>query len=430
VEKRFAILVGSNNYQEKQLLYSIKDVNDFKNVLIEDCQFTSDNILTVTTQLNDQRELVELVKQSFISISKKDFIRNRDTLLFYFSGHGYYDKNEEKSFIELSDSEKISIQEIIIQLQITSPKNTYLFIDSCQSGGDIDIFKDHIKNKIVRRFNFHAKGINCLFGASKESFAYEPSETKSLKYNIHNGLLTHFLKKIIIDKQKFISLNTTTRILPFNVIAGYVTTQTQIHSDFLQIPVTTSNANGTHPLAIHFEKPPQKEQIAQLKYLEEQVCSSSQAEELKYLGLPQTSLAYYDENENLLLYNQISAIDHKHLYSAYTATELGEFLPNELEINEGTLIASYRKGNIYPEKDGWRFPTAKEMEFPWASLVINKTSFGDSAEYILSYRVSGATIGHKTKDSYQSLMIFDNNEAKGRASLIIELIKYEYLAFK
>jgi hypothetical protein len=431
MEKRYAILIGSNKYKDRQLSYSIKDVSDIKNTLSESCEFDNENILTLTVNLNDERNLIELVKQSFISITQKGFIKNRDTLLFYFSGHGYYDVNEAKSYIELSDNEKVSIQQIISYIQNINPKNSYLIFDSCQSGGTIDIFNKNGKTKIIRKFNYHAEGINCLFGASKSSYAYEPSITKTLKDNVRNGYLTHFLKEIISDKQKYISLNPTTKILPFSVIAAYVTTQTELQTDFLQIPVSSGSSSGTHPLAIYKEtKETKVEQPIQLLHLQEQVCSFLQSKELKHLGLPQTSLAFYNELGELILYNQLTKVETDRFYSAFTSHEIGNFLPAELEINERTLIASMRKGNTYPEKDGWRFPTERELEFQPASLTINRTGIGDNDEYVLSYRVSGASIGHKTKDSYESLIVFDNNEAKGRANLLLELIKLDYISFR
>lgn len=424
LEKRYAIIIGSNNYSVKKLRYPIKDAIDVSKLLEERCKFLPENIHLIISEFEKPVDIKEKITEATKKIKAEGFIANMHTLLFYFSGHGVYDKTQDESFIELSDTENLSVNNIYSLIKKLGGKNNYVIVDACYSGGKIDLFST--KSKVERKLHYSSNGIYCLFGATSNSIALEPTDIQTLSFGIKNGILTHYLINVIHDDSKYLRIgNSKTGILPFKCIDGYVSILTQIQSNFVQIPVTYLGSEGNHPFGIvELKEKEKKFQISE--ELKSQICTIFFAKRLKFFGFPQNSLFYYDENGQIFSSLEMK-IKEGAFFSAYTVAELGKFLPAELEINERTLIAHKRQGNTYPLKDGWRFPNAKELRFPFAQFHGHKAELGDRTEYIVTYRVSRCSIGHKTKDSYQSLIFFDENEADVRAQLLLELIRYQYI---
>lgn len=253
-ETRYAILVGSNNYSEsQQLTYSLKDVSDVRENLIKRCFFKDENIIEIKFDNKDSSITLEKIDDAFNIITSK-FQGNLDMFLFYYSGHGTYEENEQKSYLEISDNSKISIQDIYNKIYPLKVKNNYLIIDACYSGGNIDFTgstnSDFIsKSKIVKRFCAKAGGIYCIFGATKSHQAVDELKKPRFKH-IKNSLLTHFF----ID-----ALNNETLYLngPINIdtIKGYIKPKIIDFSDFSQIPASSSLDEGNHIFAAWDDKP-------------------------------------------------------------------------------------------------------------------------------------------------------------------------------
>jgi len=244
LEKRYAIIVGTNSYTDEKLQYSLKDSTDIRKVLVNRCEFKTENIIHLQFDNSSNPPLIEHIYDAFKSIKTKGFTKNMHTFLFYFSGHGKYDSTLNKSFLELSDSESVSIQKILDQINILAGKNNYLFIDACQSGGELD-FGTSKSRKIQKKLHYHAEGIYCIFGAAKDQDAFEPSTLQSLKYNISNGYLTHFIIEAINDKDRY-----TEGFLSAKAIDDYISLKTQLESSFSQVPVSNFNSKGYHPLGV------------------------------------------------------------------------------------------------------------------------------------------------------------------------------------
>lgn len=242
-ENRFAILIGSNNYGEaRQLDNSLKDVSDLKKSLIERCEFLEKDIFTLEIK-TDNIELIIPQIDVFFDFFSKNLIKNRDIFFFYFSGHGFYQEDESKSYIEFSEIEKISIQEIFDKIKNLKAKNNYLVIDACYSGGDLSLITK--SERETRRFLAKADGIYCLFSASKKHESIDTNK-KLIKNNVLNSLFTHFFIEALNKKEKYNDDGT----ISINGIKDYVFNQVESMSEFLQIPASSSNENGYHPFGI------------------------------------------------------------------------------------------------------------------------------------------------------------------------------------
>jgi hypothetical protein len=248
--KRYAIVIGSNNYQKlNPLKCTLKDAEDMKNILIKRCRFEAEHIKLLTFELGD-KESISKIDEDFEKI-KKVFIKGQDNFLFYFSGHGRYDKNAKSSYIYLSDAESYSLKDIYAKITVNlKGKHSYMIIDACEAGANPKSFAER---KQERKIQHHFKGVYCLFGATEKTLSYEPTLNQSQKLNIKNGFLTHFFKKALEHKPLYFGEKRNTNILS---ITGYI--QQQIKEEILpyfeQVPKAIIESIGDDEFAFWDEK--------------------------------------------------------------------------------------------------------------------------------------------------------------------------------
>lgn len=229
-ETNFAILIGMNNYSENELPFSVKDVDDLEKVLISRCRFDKDNIFKIT---NSFKPVKEQIDESFAIIEER-FKKNRDTLLFYFSGHGLYDSDEAKSKIIFEDDTNLSIDDILIRYYPNkiSPKNSYILIDACHSGSEI-FFKNNNAEKNIRRLNYNSSETCMMFATESKKQAIQDS-------NIQNSYFTYYIIEAILKD----SLYDEDGYLTIQVIDNYLKKKVVEKSSLLQIPVSEIRSSG------------------------------------------------------------------------------------------------------------------------------------------------------------------------------------------
>jgi hypothetical protein len=185
-ENKFAILIGMNNYEDDVLPFCIKDVEDMENALITYCRFSKKNIFKIT----DSDKPVKVQIDEAFAIIEKDFKIKRDLLFFYFSGHGDYDKKEEKSKIIFEDDTELTVEDILIRyFYKISPKNQYLLIDACYSGGKV-YFKSNNPEKEIRRLNYNSSELCFMFATESKKKAVQDDD-------IQNSYFTYFFLEAI-----------------------------------------------------------------------------------------------------------------------------------------------------------------------------------------------------------------------------------------
>lgn len=163
VKNKYALLIGINYYgTEKQLYGCINDVNNIKQILINQYGYLEQNIIILTDDLsNNNINLLpnnnNIINQ-FTNLLKKS--QSGDQLVFAYSGHGSYtfDKNNDELTKSNNDSILIPIDsltdynKVIIDDQIKQIINTNLksdvelfaIIDSCNSGTVFDLHFNYL----------------------------------------------------------------------------------------------------------------------------------------------------------------------------------------------------------------------------------------------------------------------------------------------
>lgn len=121
--------------------------------------------------------------------------------------------------------------------------------------------------------------------------------------------------------------------------------------------------------------------------LEKQVCSLKQAQKLYDLGVTQTSLFYHKVNEiqTVVTERQMKEWIEKFVpirniyYSAFTAAELGQLLPEYMESHSGPMDENWYCGFLESEEDEY-FAMEDTEANAKAAMLIHLISNGDILE--------------------------------------------------
>lgn len=128
----YLFLIGINIYDNySQLESSIKDCNDFRDLLLEKFDFDSSNVY----ELYDKEATNKKIQDAFRGYIKK--LTKDDNLIIYYSGHGEYDEITSTGYWISSESNDytnyINNQTIVNYIDSLKCKHVFLISDCCFS---------------------------------------------------------------------------------------------------------------------------------------------------------------------------------------------------------------------------------------------------------------------------------------------------------
>jgi hypothetical protein len=236
-ENRYAILVGIDDYDTIPLNYCCSDAMAMKKMLVEKCMFNEKNIeLIISNKENSQTELIGKYHQAINNINK-NFCKDKDSVLFFFAGHGLQDGKD--SSVKFHD-ESYKIVDIFKELSSLEPKMQSYIIDACHSGGKV----------LTRSCNFNADDYIESAGGTFILYACKQNQIAGEDSDLQHGLLTNMLLEAVddetlYDKDGFLSLSR---------ISDYVS-KTVINKSYnTQVPVIENRTSGFYPFAFLNEK--------------------------------------------------------------------------------------------------------------------------------------------------------------------------------
>lgn len=239
MERRFAILIGINDYADWELDYCVKDIYDVKNIIEKHCKFNPNHIRIIESSNSNPQNDIETLLSKAINSIKTDFAHSHDSFFFYFSGHGK--KNTSGTVLKLHSSEK-PLQEIIDSIaEKLMPKHEFYVIDSCYSGEKIkseELENDEAQIITSNKFSLKSESFNILTASR-----YDQPATENRKYQ--NGILTHYFIQAIITPQNY---NQFGFISPDN-ISSYVQINVSLEKEFSQIPYSLNKNSGNFPFS-------------------------------------------------------------------------------------------------------------------------------------------------------------------------------------
>ena len=126
-------IIGINEYKHHtHLKSSVKDVTDFKNILLEKYHFNEENVYELLNDNATNKKIQDALN------GYRRTITNNDNLIIYFSGHGEYDEKSDRGFWIPVDGgvdypSWIPNETIITLLNKINCKHLFLISDSCFS---------------------------------------------------------------------------------------------------------------------------------------------------------------------------------------------------------------------------------------------------------------------------------------------------------
>lgn len=233
--KRYSIAIGINDYPEhEQLDFCEKDAKDITATFTTFCHVDEENTRILTSSKQSPRSNLWRDFCDTIDDLKKEFSKDEDDVFFYFSGHGVQAANTTTVFKD----QQVTINQIIVQLNILNPRNLTLFFDSCYSGAGYDE-----KSRSAMEFSLAGKiadGLNIFCSCSKDQTAKE-------SYKLRNGRFTRFLIDTISNLQNY----NKSGILDVNIMFSKVNSFLQ-DPKFEQNPYQQIRGTGIYPLANNF----------------------------------------------------------------------------------------------------------------------------------------------------------------------------------
>lgn len=236
-ERRFAIIIGINDYEINPLDFCVNDANAVAKKLEEKCLFKNEDIFIITSdQVKTTKDITGHFENSLKQI-ENNLIPTKDSIFFFFAGHGKY--QFENSGLQFHDS-FTQISDIFEKINELKPKHQCYVIDACESGGKV-LTRSTANQNFIDKFIAKSFGTLFMYASTEDETAREISDIK-------HGLFTYYFIKAI-DNDKIYDEG----VLTPNRIQEYIAKETLKESNFKQTPVIESRTVGYYPFAYNNE---------------------------------------------------------------------------------------------------------------------------------------------------------------------------------
>jgi len=140
--KLWILLVGLNRYQDKNLhslRYAASDCQKLKEALLAATKLFPEKEIITHHDFSEQSPCLQVVHKSFQHITES--AKEGDTVLFYFSGHGFLEPKSQQTVLCLCDTDKndllntgFQLQELLNILSNCKATKQLVWLDCCHSG--------------------------------------------------------------------------------------------------------------------------------------------------------------------------------------------------------------------------------------------------------------------------------------------------------
>lgn len=237
-ERRFAIIIGINDYDIKPLNFCVNDANAVAKKLEEKCLFKKDDIFLITSEKGKTTKDITGHFENSLKQIETNLIPTKDSIFFFFAGHGKY--QFENSGLQFHDS-FTEISNVFEKINELKPKHQCYVIDACESGGKV-LTRNSDKEDFINKYISKSSGTLFMYASTENENAREISDIK-------HGLFTYYFLKAIDNDNIY-----DEGILTPNRIQEYIAKETLKESDFKQTPVIESRTVGYYPFAYNTTK--------------------------------------------------------------------------------------------------------------------------------------------------------------------------------
>lgn len=135
IGKNHLLLIAINDYKHwPRLNNALNDASDVKNILTEKYQFRDENVYMVA----EEEATLENIHNAFQDLRTK--VGEKDNLLIFYSGHGFYDKDLDEGYWIPVDAESgkttdyLPNSNLLKYIKALDSKHIFLVADACFSG--------------------------------------------------------------------------------------------------------------------------------------------------------------------------------------------------------------------------------------------------------------------------------------------------------
>lgn len=236
-ERRFAIVIGINDYDDKPLDFCVNDAESVKELLSSKCLFDDEDIYLITSSTEKPvKDITGHLENALSEIS--EILRpNDDSIFFFFAGHGKY--QFDNSGLKFHDS-YMEIRSVFERINTLNPKYQFYFIDACESGGKV---LTRGADRDVFSYIAQSSGVLFMYASTEEEKAREYSDKQ-------HGLFTYYFLKAVNSDQLYDDKGSLTP----NRIHDFIAKETLEESGFKQTPVIENRTIGYYPFAFSTDR--------------------------------------------------------------------------------------------------------------------------------------------------------------------------------
>lgn len=235
MDRRFAIVIGINDYDINPLNFCAQDAKEIATILHNNCRFPQENIYSIISESASPIKDISGHLDIALGEISSNFRPNIDSIFFYFAGHGQ--NLNEKSYMAFHDS-SVEIRIVLDKISELKPKIQTYVIDACQSGAKVISRNTSPNESLIDNYLKQSSGILLMFAATELQSAFEEVEKQ-------HGIFTYYFLNAINNK----SLYDEDKILTPSRIHEYVARQISRDESLEQTPVIESRIIGYYPFA-------------------------------------------------------------------------------------------------------------------------------------------------------------------------------------
>lgn len=233
-ERRFAIVIGINDYDINPLQFCVNDALAVANILEMKCRFHKNDIYLITSDKEDPKKDISGHFDSALKQIEKDLRPSLDSIFFFFAGHGSH--QFENSGLLFQDS-FIRIADVFERLNGLAPKYQCYVVDACESGGKV-LTRNQRQDSLIDRYISNTTGVLFMYATTENETAKEYSD-------IRHGLFTYYFLRAIDHDGNYDDEG----VLTPNRIQDFIAKETLKESEFKQTPVIENRTVGYYPFA-------------------------------------------------------------------------------------------------------------------------------------------------------------------------------------
>ena len=247
-EGKYAIIVGVDDYLQPEipdLQLCVADAKALASVLVDSCGYPAANIHLLIGNDASRQGIVQAVQE----LADPNLYRNKDTIIFYYSGHGlrindanYLTPVDGSTFEQEAQERNLSIDWIQQALFESGFQRKILLIDACRTNSSA---------KGPNERGFVTPTVAAQFGTGLKAFyATKPGESSREDAGLGHGLFTYYLLEGLGGK----AAEPESGLITFNSLESYVAEKmgeySLAHPEYQQTPYSLGEGSGAMPLAL------------------------------------------------------------------------------------------------------------------------------------------------------------------------------------